>query len=168
MLPEHRLTGGDSEVGLDLLSLADDVRRFLLLHSWCTGIRALYYDRGFPKVAVFLANIDSNGLADPQVWVIVGDVPPMYLDTMDQINGAEALLAYTFVYRTLLDAYSRNEPLTNLPPLVTSRSFHEMILNADVVKMLTSRLEFIEKLVDEYWSGEVRDELKEIIENGNE
>ena len=122
MTPEARLRKGNSEVGLDLKDLAVEAREFLLSHEWCARVKSLHYDRGFPKVAVFLADIEPMHEADPQVWVVVGDVPPLYLDTLDHKNGAEALAEYVLVFTWMLALYEAGKPLDDVPPLLTRES----------------------------------------------
>ena len=70
MTPIELLKGGESEVGIDLLELAQEVREFLLAQRWCASVTNIFYDRGFPKLAVFYAEIEPLENADAGRWLL--------------------------------------------------------------------------------------------------
>lgn len=159
MVQSDRLKQGDSEVGLGLVDLALEACEFLLAHDWCGLVDRLYFDRGFPKVAVFYAEITPLRNADPAYWVIVGDVPPIYIDTIGSKNGAEALETYVMIFDDLLSAYTNGESLEGHPPLLSQESFIPLQMTRKLADMLSSRLEFIERMIVELWDEEVRFDL---------
>ena len=162
LIPDFDLQSGESEVGLDLVELAAEAREYLLAHDWCEEVESLFYDRGFPKVAVFLANIVPMGSADSQLWVIVGDVPPLYIDTVDYENGAEALAGYLIVFLHAIMLFRTDQPLDDVPPILTRGSLVEMSFDDEVAKMLSGRLTAIRKMLLELWSDEIRFDISEL------
>jgi hypothetical protein len=164
MRPVSELRTGMSEVVLDLVELATEASQYVLSHKWCAGIKSLYFDRGFPKVAVFLANIEPALGADPQVWVIVGDVSPLYIDTEDCENRAEALAGYILAYYELLSRYRQREILVDVPPILTRESLLPIELNDEVARILRSRLRFIRDMIEELWNDEIRYNIKDLDE----
>lgn len=165
MIPESELLSGDSEVGLDLVELALEARKFLSAHSWCGGIKSIRYDRGFPKVAVFYSEIEPLRGADPDCWVIVGDVPPLYIDTIGHSNGAEALAGYILVYFCMLALYKRGEPLDEEPPVYERGSLTALTMDDELAAMLGSRLKFIRDRILEFWPDEIRYDISDIDES---
>jgi len=163
MTPVNLLTSDTSEVGLDIADLAVEARDYLLAHDWCVDVRGLYFDRGFPNVAVFFADVEPSGDADPQIWVIVGDVPPLYIDTVDQHNGAEALAGYVVVLTDLIDFFNQGQSLSGMPPLLTRRSLEPLILNSELANMLSSRLALIAKTTLSLWKNEIDSEMREAL-----
>jgi hypothetical protein len=160
MVPEAEF-GLPGNSDLDLLILAAEARAFLLSKKWCGGIEAIYFDRGFSHVAVFLAEVQPLHGADPQVWVIVGDIPPAYMDTYYCLNGAEALAGYVGAFSALLDAYETGDPLTDEIPLLQRASLAPLALNDDLAARLRSRLRIIDKMVEE-WKDEIRTEVLDL------
>src|SRR5687768_16102646 len=89
-IPVSELRQSLPEEADDLLLLADEAERFLMGHKWCRRVESMVFDRGFKHCALFLATIEPVG-ADPTLWVIVGDVPPAYIDTETCPTAVEAL-----------------------------------------------------------------------------
>jgi len=164
MLPKGALRAGMSEVGLDLNELAVEATDFLNSQSWCAEVNSIYYDRGFPKVAVFLANVEPRGDADSQVWVIVGDVPPLYLDCVDHRNGAEALAGYVLVFTWLIALYAKGEPLDDTPPLLARGSLTPLELSDELADNLRSKLVLIRNMIFELWSLEMQCDISDLDE----
>jgi hypothetical protein len=160
MIPVELLGRGESEVGIELIELSEEARGFLLAQRWCASVRHIFYDRGFPKMAVFFAEIEPLENADPRVWVIVGDIPPLYLDTEDHQNGAEALLGYWLAFAWMIELYNRGLPLEECPPLLTRYSLEPLKLNRDLTKQIGSHLPYIRQTTLELFGGEIRLKLK--------
>jgi hypothetical protein len=88
---------GDSEQDTVLLrGMAIEARKFLLSFKWCPPIKAIFLGYGIGKVvAVFLVQFREfiKG-KDEFLWVIVGDLPSIYLVTDNAPTAAEALAVY--------------------------------------------------------------------------
>jgi hypothetical protein len=79
-----------------IYKMYSDVKSYIGGFNWCKGIINCWYDRGLPdKFGVFFVQMDVSDPSniDEYVWVIVGDIPPAYIDVSAK-NGAVALLYY--------------------------------------------------------------------------
>ena len=65
-----------------ILKLSDKAKEFLEDQSWCVKTIRTWYDIGiYDKVGVFLFQIEPlNETVDEFIWVIIGDLPTVYLD----------------------------------------------------------------------------------------
>jgi hypothetical protein len=102
------------------LFLADvaGARELLLSHNWCEAVHHVHFGIAVPGVVfVGLADIEPLGDADPQLWVLVGDIPPAYLVTDDLPNPALALQAYLDHMEAWIDAVEAGENTAALMPV---------------------------------------------------
>ncbi|WP_442589902.1 hypothetical protein ACSBL2_01445 [Pedobacter sp. AW31-3R] len=65
----------------EVLSMQKEADRYISDFSWCISVvnSSLYLNLG-EKLCIFLYEIDPAKNADNFVWLIVGDLPSMYLD----------------------------------------------------------------------------------------
>ncbi len=73
---------GDDEEDTQLLKqMAAKARAFVSGFKWCPPIRAAYFATGVGKIiALFLFEFDGKiGGTDDRLWVVVGDIPSMYM-----------------------------------------------------------------------------------------
>lgn len=96
-----------NEIELDDLSEIEEFKRILKLHDeakgylesfhWCLKTKKGWYDNDhgiYEKVGVFLFEIQPiDNRVDDFIWVIVGDLPSVYLDKSVK-TGKEALEIY--------------------------------------------------------------------------
>ena len=84
------------EETFELQKMASEAEAFLLSQDWCKSILNGYLDRGWAGIlAVFYFEIIPTTInADNNVWIIVGDLPPAYIDTKSCPNGATAIDGY--------------------------------------------------------------------------
>lgn len=101
-----------------LPELAAEARAFLQGHRWCPPIVEQYYSVGVAGVlGVFLFELAPSEKVDPILWVIVGDLPSVYLVIDEAPDGLAALECYC----TLMEAWARavlaGEPLDEYFPV---------------------------------------------------
>lgn len=99
--------------------MANDAEQFLKQWSWCSSITSGYLDRGLSGVvAIFYFEFVPSGPdIDSEVWVIVGDIPPSYMDAPSCPDGMAALEAYLFCLREWVDAVNAGMSLDGLMPV---------------------------------------------------
>jgi hypothetical protein len=69
-------------------------------------------------VGVFLATAEpARDDVDAEVWVVVGDLPPLYLVTDEIATPADALAAYIDHRRAWVDAVRGNHSVADLAPV---------------------------------------------------
>jgi hypothetical protein len=96
----------------------EEARRYLASQKWCERIESLYLGITVPGIVlVCLADIVPLANADPRVWVIVGDIPPAYIDTTVASTPGSALDAYIFQMSRWVDAVEDNGELADLIPV---------------------------------------------------
>jgi hypothetical protein len=128
-----------------LHAMADEARAFLERHAWCERVADLEYGDGVGGiVAVFLATIvPAHDGVDERLWVIVGDVPPLYLVTEELPTPRSALRAYLEWRREWIEAVRDRRPTDDLPAI-------DMAPTEANAEHLAVRLDFIESAVQEW------------------
>jgi hypothetical protein len=128
-----------------LRAMADDARAFLEGHPWCERVEHLEYGDGVGGiVAVFLATIvPARPNVAERLWVIVGDVPPLYLVTDELPTPRSALASYIGWRRAWVDAVRHGDPVDDLPPV-------DVPATDASLDRLASRLDFIENMLGEW------------------
>jgi len=140
--PLSAMVGDDEEDTALLRQMSAEARCYLSGHEWCRGILEGYFGLGVGGVvAVFLFRIvPSRQDVDQFVWVVVGDVPPLYITTEDAPNPASALDGYIGAMEVWADAAVNMKSLEGLPPVSAAATPANGLA-------LKRRLEFIDKRV---------------------
>ena len=122
-----------------ILSLEKRAKEYLKKFNWCLGIKKSWYDSElciYDLLGIFLFEIEPiNSEIDNYIWVIVGDLPSVYLD--ESANSAVEALD---IYCELMESWANNiiegksvEDCYPIPNEPTNE-------NAELLK---SRIEFI-------------------------
>ena len=101
------------------LVLEDEARAYLLRTGYWRRVERLECGLGVDGVfGVFLAEAEPAAPdVDREVWVVVGDLPPLYLVTDDIATPAEALAAYIGHRRAWVSAVRSNLSVADLAPV---------------------------------------------------
>ncbi len=137
----------------ELAELALEAMEFLQWHRWCKSVQHAYLDRGWPGVlAVFYFEIEtSTRMADNDLWVVVGDLPPAYLDVASCPNGAIALESYVYAMQEWVDHVYAKQSLEDVIPVYRRHSLVRVKPTAEYAKQLANRLDFIRtKILPDY------------------
>ncbi|TQV80787.1 hypothetical protein [Denitrobaculum tricleocarpae] len=141
------MTACDIDIDFDLVFREDDFRQRFLRgeeeksgfadieakakavlsdEPWCPPTTETYVAAYCPPiVAVFLYRIDTQhpvALEDEDgflewAWVLVGDLPPLYILYMPIADGLDALRCYVGVYQTWLKRFDAGLPLEEIADL---------------------------------------------------
>lgn len=132
---------GDEDTAL-LFEMSKSAMSYIENFKWCIKVKNSYFGLGVGGiVAVFLFEIITNMVEEElNVWVIVGDIPPLYITTEDAPNPACALDSYIGAMEEWVEAVLKGKSVKNLAPVNEKAS----VENA---KMLKSRLEFIDNKI---------------------
>jgi hypothetical protein len=131
----------DSIDDAELRELATEATSFLVKHAWCELVTKGWIDRAWnDHVAIFYFQLKprAGSRADPDVWVIVGDVPPAYVRTSACENGLKALRVYVEDMREWVEHVHLGLPTDNDVPV-------NVPAETKYANMLESRLGFIER-----------------------
>jgi hypothetical protein len=111
---------------------------YLQQHSWCKAVQEEYAGLIYPGIiGVFLFRIEaSREDVDEWIWVLVGDVPPLYLTCDICPNPATVLDAYVGAMSEWVDAVEQGKPVTDMAPVNAAAT-------AENAKRLKTRLSFL-------------------------
>src|SRR5688500_15707824 len=93
LTPLDEVEGEDDLETQNVHRLGDAAHDYLAGHHWCKEVLEGYWGLGFDdKVGVFLFRIESDEPEVPSwIWVIAGDLPPLYIGSEDANTPEEAL-----------------------------------------------------------------------------
>lgn len=124
-----------------ILALYDEAKKYLENFDWCISIKKCWYDKDhgiYEKIGVFLFEIEPiNETVDDFIWVIVGDLPSVYLDK-SVTTGHEALETYCELMQEWADNVRNGKSLEECYPVPV----YATIENAN---LLSSRITFIRR-----------------------
>ncbi len=131
------VTPGSGDECSDLLSTALD---FLAGFEWAKLTGHVWKAECIPGViGIFLVELDPQGQdIDPQIWVVVGDLPPAYLSPVYAKSPKGALAGYIAEMEAWVDAVETGKPVDDLIPVNGA----ETMANAAALR---SRLHFLER-----------------------
>ena len=129
------------EEGNGIPPLYETAKSFLYSHKWCKQVEKAWYDEDFSildKLAVFLFKIEPvNDDVDNHIWIIVGDLPSVYLDASVE-TGKEALETYCELMSEWVDNVLKGQSLEESYPVEAEPSEE----NAELLK---KRIAFIRR-----------------------
>ncbi len=124
-----------------VLNLYDKAKGYIDSFDWCIKTLDCWYDKDYSlydKLAVFLFNIQPlNDNVDDYIWIIVGDLPSVYLDK-SITNGKEALEAYCDLMSEWSDNVKDGFSVSQCYPVVTEPTIDNAVL-------LDKRIAFIKQ-----------------------
>ncbi len=114
LVPEDRITGDDEEDGALLREMAKEARAFIGSHPWSPGVEAVSLLEGIGGVvAVFQVELRTaiGSSQDRSLWVVVGDLPSVYLVKDELSSGPEVLETYCELMEEWARTVIAGEPL---------------------------------------------------------
>ena len=124
-----------------ILSLYKEAKNYIEDFNWCVSTKKCWYDKDhgiYEKIGIFLFEIEPlNDTVDDFIWVIVGDLPSVYLDK-SVMTGHEALETYCELMQEWVDNVKNEKSLDECYPV----SIDPTIENAD---LLNTRISFIRR-----------------------
>ena len=122
-----------------ILVLYDEAREYLESFDWCISIKKVWYDKEhgiYEKIGIFLFEIEPlNDTVDDFIWVIVGDLPSVYLDK-SVTTGHEALEIYCVLMQEWADNVMSGKSLDGCYPIPVDSTMENAAL-------LSNRIAFI-------------------------
>jgi len=119
-----------------LLNLYNEAKAYLEEFDWCSRIINSWNDREYSfydKVGIFLFEIEpANPNIDDFVWIIVGDLPTVYLDKSAS-SGAEAVEIYCELMEDWIERVVEGKSIANCFPIPNEPT----LKNATLLKFRT-------------------------------
>ncbi|MCP4401560.1 MAG: hypothetical protein GY801_30210 [bacterium] len=140
VVPVSEMIGDDEEDTELLQAMLVEAKNYLQHQIWVENIHECYFGLGVGKiVAVFLFHIlPTHPDVQDFLWVIVGDIPPLYIAVEDTPNPVCALDAYIGAMEEWVQAVTAGKSLEELSPVNAAPTLEN-------VSALKSRLAFIDK-----------------------
>lgn len=155
MISIEEISAENFESPEDVRALALEARSYLLAHEWVYQIESGSVAWGFSKMSIFHFYVRSS-MGPMTTWVIVGEVPPAYIDTAYCANAYEALSGYLAELQMWVRAGRKGASVDRLIP-VRNRSTLELLQpTKEIVDDLDLRIKFI---ADKILNGR-KDELE--------
>jgi hypothetical protein len=132
----------DVEFYHEVIAMELEASAYLSRFKWCDKIKEkyLYYNLG-TTLCVFLFDIKNNqssDIGDNLLWVIVGDLPSMYLDTYHIKTLKEALDLYAYLGGDWADKIIAKKSLKKCFPFDEKPSI-------ELAQLLKTRVKFIKE-----------------------
>jgi hypothetical protein len=122
-----------------ILNLYMEAKQYLENYNWCIATKKCWYDKDFgiyDKIGVFLFEIEPlNANVDDFIWIIVGDLPSVYLDK-SITTGKEAVMTYCELMQEWADNVKNGKSLDECYPVPVDPT-------VDNAELLNSRIAFI-------------------------
>lgn len=122
MIDIELVNQSDIEYKDEVIELVDEARHYLKSFSWCKEIKSGLLARSFGYIlCIFLFEIEpvKNSGADEKLWIIVGDLPPAYFDTIEYKTPHDALDFYCFVMEEWASHIKAGKSLVDYYPVNT-------------------------------------------------
>ena len=139
---DYKNTTVKTEFYSELSQVHTEAVNYLMSFVWCKAIinSYLYINLG-STLCVFLFEIDNTASKDDHyLWVIVGDIPPMYLDIYGPKTTKEALEDYVKLAEDWTKNVKSGKSLKNNYPFKAEPTF-------EMAELLEKRVAFIKKTV---------------------
>ena len=149
MTPISAIPAEYGEEGEEMAALAGEAAEFLGAFGWCNSIRRGFLaDAWSAKFSVFYFEIEPAAGADDRVWVIVGDVPPAYLDIENCPTVRKVVETYVWLMDEWVAAVRAGSATDSLIPVLARGSSHQRLSpTAENADMLARRLDLIRRHV---------------------
>ncbi len=121
-----------------IITLEKEAKEYLLSHNWCDEILDGWLAVSFEDIlCIFLYHIRSSNInVDEYVWMVVGDIPPAYIDIESADNAKNVLKEYVDLMSDWVSCVENGDSIDECYPV-------EVEPSKKCAKMLKDRLNFI-------------------------
>jgi hypothetical protein len=131
----------DIEETKAILTLYEKAKEYLESFSWCKSILNCWFDKDFciyDKIGVFLFEINPiNEEVDDYIWIIVGDLPSVYLDK-SVLTPNDALITYCDLMEDWTNCILNDSDISECYPVLAEPT-------KKYADLLNKRIEFIRR-----------------------
>lgn len=126
----------------EVKSLTEESKNYLKGFAWCKKIKDgwLYTNLGY-VLCIFLYEIENiQSPEDNLIWVIVGDLPAMYLDTFNVLTTKKVIETYIELAEDWIHHALNNQLMDECFPFQTEKS-------VSALEMLRKRVELLKNKI---------------------
>lgn len=133
---------GDMKEDKAFFKLAKEAEFFLESHSWCKKVVNQWFSAGWEEMVLvfFFEIIPNSHAADNFVWIVVGDIPPCYIDIESAQNSNEVIQVYVEIMEDWINCVNNGESVENCYPV-------EAPPEKKYADMLSRRIQFIKDYI---------------------
>jgi hypothetical protein len=108
----------------EVIKLVKESKEYLISQSWCKSVSDGWLFTNLGKVlCIFLYRIDNlQSPEDDLLWVLVGDFPPMYLDTLNVSDTQDVVEVYVDLVNDWIKHVELGESMDDCFPLKSDHS----------------------------------------------
>lgn len=130
------------EEDVEFIALAEEANSFLKSHKWCESIKKQWLVAEWENLLIvfFFEIIPDSTDTDDRVWVIVGDLPPAYIDIQSATNETEAIQVYTEIMDDWVQCVKNRQSTEDCYPI-------NVPPENKYAEMLDTRLQLIRKYI---------------------
>ena len=128
----------------ELVKVHDEAIAYMMGFAWCKKIISSYvYINLGTTLCIFLFKIENSASSDDDyLWVIVGDIPPMYLDIHGPKTTKQVLEDYVHLAEGWIDNVKTGKSVKNCYPFIAEPT-------VEMAEMLEKRKSFMkDTLID--------------------
>ena len=129
----------------EVVEMQKEADKYLLAFKWCLSVKesSIYLNLG-KKLCVFLYEIDtSSSNGDTFFWIIVGDLPAMYLDVYGPKTTIEVLEDYASLASNWISAVESGQSVDDCYPFDAEPT-------KEMADLLKKRVSIIERFIIPY------------------
>ena len=140
IIPIHQMQGDDQEDTEMLTKLSHEADDYITSFRWCPVIKEKFFGFGVGYIiAVFLYHFDSQiNETDDWLWVIVGDLPSVYLVIDNTNSPMDALEGYCELMEDWANNIMAGNSIDECYPVQAAPT-------KENAQMLLNRIEFIRR-----------------------
>jgi hypothetical protein len=102
----------------EVLKLSVEATEYLNSFKWCSSIKKGYLSKEWGyRLCVFYFEIESVNHVVESVWVVVGDMPPAYIDTKHAASPSQALERYVTLMEDWISHVKTGKSMVNCYPV---------------------------------------------------
>ena len=125
----------------EVIEQAQEAKTYLTSFSWCKRIVSGSLAQGFGYIlCIFFFEIEAvkGSGADDKLWVIVGDLPSAYLDTIEYKTAHEALDFYCFLMEEWVEHIKAGKSLEECYPVNVEPTLEHANMLATRIQLIKS------------------------------
>jgi hypothetical protein len=119
VVPIQEMKGDDDADTTLLRGMRIEAKQYLESFDWCTVAEAIYWGGGVGKIfSIFLFEIVASKIGiDRWLWVVVGDIPHLYLVLDECKSPSDVLRAYIGLMEQWIELARQGRSSPDLPPI---------------------------------------------------
>lgn len=131
-----------------LENAAQTAKQFLMSHKWCTGLQDLRAECFVaPIFALFGAHVTMDSDRCEGVWVLIGDLPPAYLDRVTSPTARDAFENYLAELEAWVEAARKGLPINDIMPVCHANSAKPIPPTSENTDLVVRRISLIRELI---------------------